>query len=289
MRRNAVFLLLAAAVAVLLAVALVEPGREAAPEISPLTSLPPEAVEAFSIERPDTPTRRLTRRDGRWRVEAPFDAPASESKVRSLLGILSATSQRRLAPEEVSLPALELDPPRARLLAGDRVIDFGTTHPLSGLRYVMTEGAVHLLTDLHYHHAIAEPAAWVAPRLLPAGAEPVAITIPHLRVEREESGGWRTAAGDLPPGSQADFARAWRDAEAVRVRALTPGADQGQVLIEFAGGERLGYRVLASDPALVLADDARGLEYHFDAALTPRLLGRSGPADDGGAEDAGTP
>lgn len=244
---------------------------EPAPGPAPVTvsALPAAQVSALRVERPGREPLALAREGGRWRLLSPLRASASEEKVAALLRVLSAESQSRLAVESVQLAALGLAPPQATLHAGELEIHFGHTQPLTGERYLRVGDTVHLTTDLHYYHLIAEPASWVSPALLADLPEPARLRLPQGQYTREGAA-WH---GGADPAEAARLAEAWRTARAERVTTRVERPERTRVAVEDGQGRVLEFAVMDTEGGVALGRADLGVEYHLGAAAAERLLG----------------
>ena len=126
--------------------------------LPPLTDLQPQQIERIRIS--DTTGReiRLERRAGHWWLGR---TPADQGRIQQLLGICATPSLRRFPMGEHRLAEFALAPPTLRLWLNDLELDFGTTDPINGWRYVRLGGQIHLIGDGFQHHLSAPAAAFV--------------------------------------------------------------------------------------------------------------------------------
>lgn len=128
----------------------------------------------------------LLKRQGRWEIVRPYVAPASADNVERLIGIASAPVRHRYAAAELDETGLGFQPPFAKLVLGDRTIEFGAATPGKD-RYARSDGEVALVQDRFAALLTAPPEEFVDRRLL-RGERAVSIVamgtvLPPERVE----------------------------------------------------------------------------------------------------------
>ena len=123
---------------------------------NPLTAIDPGSV--YRIEISDLAGRHilLQRQNGVWRTP---DGPARRERIEQLLGICGTASLERF-PATGGLAPYGLEPAAIRLTLNDEQLDFGTTDPIHGWRYVHYRQQIHLIADGFYHHLNADADAW---------------------------------------------------------------------------------------------------------------------------------
>lgn len=268
MRTRWPWLLLLIAGVVTLAVWLVLDSREAPTPLLP--GVQPEAVDRVLIQRPNTETVKLRRRDGQWWLEAPSGVSANDFHIRQLLNVARAQPQADYALADVEPERLGLDPPRVRLEVDERVILFGDTDAVDGLRYVQVDDRVLLIADRIM--PLLEGAWWnlIDRRLLPAGRSLEDVETPHYHLRRAQ-GDWQVEPDITVPA--ADLAADWRNVSALVVRVVRrQQTDASDVHLRLDDGSSRHLRLTEEDGERRLVDDARGLAYVFDGVTLDYLL-----------------
>jgi len=138
-----------------------------------LTDLAAADLYRVEIDRTGEPTITLLQTAIGWRLEAPFQVDADNGRVTQLLGLLEAPVERSFPAQSVDLRELGLSPARLTLRLDGRELQFGGTDPVGQMRYVASEGLVHLIQDRFHHLLIAPPIHYVSPQLVPRGFGPV--------------------------------------------------------------------------------------------------------------------
>jgi hypothetical protein len=272
--------LLAVAVAALGAWAYFMPSRDT-PVTHPLSALQRSDAASIRIERPGASAVLLVKKEGSWRIAAPFEARGDEARVDQLLGILEARAVHKLAAAD--LARFELDQPRARLTiagpAASQSFAFGMVSEVTREQYVRTGDAVYPLSPRYGAALPANPAELISNRLFAPGETPVRIALQSFAVE-QEGGKWRQTP-PAPDLGQDDFNRwieEWRNAAAVRVEPHAGGRAAEEIRVELKDRGALALSVLAREPDLVLLRPDEKLRYYIRGDVAMRLLVPPGAA-----------
>lgn len=266
---------LAVAVAVLAWLVFLKP--EALPDspLYKLSTLTASQVDEISIALAHQPQVVLRKKSNGWFVTEPFSARADALRIDSLLGLLSAQSEKRLAAE--NLARFELDKPLARVKLGAQAFAFGGTQPLSNQLYVLTQGAVYLISPVYFID-IAKPAPTLISKQLLADEEvPVAFEFPHFTLQRENST-WRmtqpgTASAEPPTQDAANiFADEWRHALAMSAQPMSALQSAMPVRVRFQSGKSTNVLVARDANDWLLLREDEHLAYRFTASAGKTLL-----------------
>lgn len=134
----------------LVALVVIEPGREQSAAIPPILEFTAERIERIEVERPGQERLAFERREGQWWMIAPEQGSANPVLIRPIPRLAEARCAPSYAVAGVDLPRLRLDPPRLRLWLNGREIHFGDTAPTDGQRYLRVGETVHLCPDRWY-------------------------------------------------------------------------------------------------------------------------------------------
>lgn len=268
-------LALLALFSVLVAVVVFEQAEVVEPSKPKLSTIDAKAVATISIARPKHETVVLTKEATRWQLQRPLSAPADESRVQALLGLLDDESQESFPAKDHDLKRFGLAEPAVVVQFDDRRFAFGETNPLSAQRYVLYGDSVHLVFDSIYDQLQGEAASFASPRLIEEGREPVRIDLPERTLVREGDRGWilRPPQAGVTTDALTRLADEWRYARAVTVRALKSDKEaEAKVTLAFKEGEVVSYEIQSREPQLILARRDLGLAYEIPAPAAKRLL-----------------
>lgn len=243
-----------------------------------LSTLAPASINEITIAPAQRPHVVLTKRAGNWFVTAPFAARADAVRMDSLLGLLSAESGQRFAAQD--LARFELDHPLASVKIGSQEFSFGGVHPLSNQLYVLTQGAVYLISPVYFVDVAKQPTDYAAKQLLDAGENPVAFEFATFKLTRTD-GKWHKEPVDAAP-SQDDankFADEWRHAQALAVSQPHAFKATEHITLRFASGKTLKLQAAQQEQEWVVLREDEKLAYHFtlDAARRLRDLVKQKP------------
>jgi hypothetical protein len=266
--RLALNLVLLAVIAGLGALLYFEPGQDE-DDRAAIAQVDEANLSTITLKNRDTIV--FERKDGRWRLTAPFQAPVNEIRVRQLIDIAKSPveSQYPLKAEEIA--KFELDKPKAILTLGNTTLVFGGSDPINMRRYVQAGEALYLVNDDFFHHLQAAATDYVDKKLLPEGAKVTEIAIPGLKATLGPDGKWaREPAGTKPDLSE--LATLWTTARAIDVKRLEKPAQGEPVRIAVADGKPVEFVVIQKDPDLILARPDLGLQFELTGETARQLL-----------------
>jgi len=247
------------------------------PETSPdsalykLSLLNATQVDEISIALAHQPQVVLRKKPNGWFVTEPFSARADALRVDSLLGLLSAQSEKRLAAQD--LARFELDKPLARVKLGAQEFVFGATQPLTNQLYVLTQGAVYLISPVYFID-VAKPAQTLISKQLLADEEvPVAFEFPHFTLKRENATWRMTPQTDAPTQDTVNtFADEWRHALAMSVQPTSALQSTMTVRVRLQSGKSVTVFVARDANDWLLLREDEHLAYRFSASAGKTLL-----------------
>ncbi|MGH8585100.1 MAG: DUF4340 domain-containing protein [Gammaproteobacteria bacterium] len=260
-------------VAILVLLAVYEPGLNAPKQPPRLSTIEGPVVKAITVTGKDGEAIVLAKEGERWMMRAPYSVPANPGRVQSILGFLEGTSQASFPAQGHDLQRFGLAEPTVRMEVDADGFAFGDTSPMNSQRYVLYKGQVHLTTDALYDQLLADPGDFVSPRLVEEGRQLTAIQLPGATVEHQK-GGWVLHPEDAAVADEAlaRLADDWLSAQALAVRKRRDAASQDTVTLELKDAAALRFEVLAREPELVLARPELGLEYRLGSEMAERLL-----------------
>ncbi len=268
--------------------AWLRPGERPAEEHR-LITLEPDTIDRIRIARAEQPTIAFERRENQWTLVSPIEMPANEVRIGELLNLAMETSDNVYRARDMDLTKYGLADPTVTVTLNDQIIDFGDINPVNYLRYVQVSNSVYLISDVMAGLETAEPASYVTPKLLPAGAELQALRLPKLALRRGKDGEWKSTAGKLAQSDIDALLDAWQAAQAYRIGTYEKDQDAGssaKAVVILANGEQLKFNVTESEAELILSRPESGIQYHLPADAAMSLL-KSAP-DVAEAEAPGT-
>jgi hypothetical protein len=279
---------LAAIVILLALVVFYKPGTKPEPVLPPLLSVDPHHIQTIRVASKSHEEIQLKRKEESWLLTAPIQAPANESMVEALLGIVKTISHSRYPVQDLNLTNLGLEPPEARLYLDDLIIAFGTTEPLNQRRYVLLGDTVHLISDTIFRTIISNTPDFVDPALLPGNHPITELRLPqitgsagdpkispkHTITLRQNQDHWIAEGIDNKPSSEAiaKLVGTWQQYTAQRVELKGDKAALVTLEIQREGVPPVHLEILATLPRLVLARPDFGVQYHLPATAWKTLF-----------------
>lgn len=267
---------LLAVIGVLALLTAFEPGKKKA-ETIPLARIDAAAVQKIEVGGKETLS--LEKKDGRWYVSAPFQAPANDHRVELLLKIPATPSSASYPAAAGELARFGLAPPNAVLRLDGLSLEFGDSDPIQQRRYVKVGDTLHLAEDNFQHHLTAPATDYVEKKLLPEDPDLRKIELPGLVLTREDGGKWRAEPAQASPGPVYELVDAWKYARAYDVkRHEAKDAPSGEtVRITLAQGGPVEFGIVRRTPEQVLLRADWGLEFHLTEETSRSLLTLKAP------------
>ena len=243
-----------------------------------LSTLSASGISEIIITPAQRPRVVLMKRAGNWFVTEPFAGRADSARIDSLLGMLSAESAQRFAAKD--LARFELDRPLASVKIGTQEFLFGGVHPLSNQLYVLTQGAVYLISPVYFVDVAKQPTDYATKQLLAETENPVAFEFATFKLTRTD-GKWQKEPTDaaLSQDDANKFADVWRHAQAVAVSHPRNFTSTERITLRFASGKSISLQAAQQAQEWVVLREDEKLAYHFtlDASQRLRELGKSKP------------
>lgn len=277
-QRLAINLALAGAIIVLALVVILEPGKEATPDLPKITALNPEHVMRITVERAGRDTLVFEKQaDASWRMTQPLILRANDFRVSALARAAQTGSHAHFPQTGRDLKQFELDAPKIKLTLNDQIIEFGGVNPLDNRRYVRVADTVHLIGDDVFFRLNGEAAGYISSALIPEHTQELSeIKLPGKTMSRDASSGKWTVAppvADLTPDDINTFLDEWRHAQALQVSAYNGTPSGEQVTLSFSSTTPpLIYDVLGKDGDLILGRKDAGVQYQLTAEARQKLF-----------------
>ena len=228
-------------------------------------------VDSIRISVASQPRITLVKKQNVWFLTEPLNARADPIRVESLLGVLTAQSEKRFAAKD--LARYELDKPLAQLQLGTQNFAFGGVQPLSNQLYVLTNDAVYLISPVYFLDLSKPATALIAKQILAAAEIPVAFEFPHFTLTRHD-GTWRMTppAAAFTQDNANAFADEWTQAQASSVQAATTLASAHTVRMTLQSGKTLNVLFTRTETEWLLLREDAGLLYRFPTTAGNALL-----------------
>jgi hypothetical protein len=253
----------------------------------PLTSIAAAALDHVALEHPGSPTVKLERKDGRWKITEPVQAEADPFEVNAFIDLAKLEVKKSLELNAVSLKELGLDPPAYDVVLNGQKLNFGAQEPILARRYILTNGKVALVDDPPAEALDADYSDLVSRALLPIGAQIKSIVMPGLTIAKSADDKSWTLTPDDPDASSDSRQRlvdAWSNAKSMWNAALPKDGVKGdEVTVTLKDGTALKFLVTERDPQFVIARPDIAVSYTLSKQLVDEMLKVKKDKDDGDA------
>jgi len=174
-------------IAILIAIVIYEPGKQAIPSKPKLTAISKAQVTSLRIHRPDQPDIVLHRQGEHWLLESPYGLPANKYRVQSLLQLVDEDSHSQLSMQGYQAATFQLDKPEGELTINDSVkILFGGKAPLKNLRYVQVGETLHTIQDNYGFLLNGRAELFIDYALLPADSKITRLELPDFTLAKKD-------------------------------------------------------------------------------------------------------
>jgi hypothetical protein len=271
-----------------LAVFLVYSGKQQpVVENIPLTNLDSAGVNSIQIERKSSDTIRFVKDGQKWLMQSPYQLPANEYRINTMLNLLEAHSYTQFTGDDVELNRFLLAAPDLAIRFNDTPIYFGDTSPLDKQRYVLVDDTVHLINDSLYEQLQAPATFFLSTRLLPEDSEILVINFPGYTVS-QKTGVWTISPQtEMSTDRIVALVNAWQTLDAISIRAYEATANTDSIRIDAGTSGKFDFIISAPAPNLVLARPDIGIQYHISGYDSEQLFLPKTADTTGGAEPAG--
>jgi len=258
----------------------------------PLTPFAAAVLDHVALEHPGSPTVKLERKDGRWKITEPVQVEADPFEVNAFIDLAKLEVKKSLELNAVSLKELGLDPPAYDVVLNGQKLAFGAQEPIQSRRYILTNGKVALVDDPPAEALDANYSDLVSRSLLPSGAAIQSIVMPGLTIAKSADEKSWALTPDHPEDSSDSRQKlidAWSNAKAMWNAALPKEGSKGDdVTVTLKDGTALKFVVTQRDPQFVIARPDIAVSYTLSKQLVDEML-KLKDKDDSAAAKAAKP
>ena len=246
---------------------------EESPQARAIPGLSADLIDSLEIQTADS-RFVLGRKQGDWLIEDPFQWPANRFNVDHLLQITEAKTGSQFPAAGKDLAEFGLQHPYALLQLDQTRITFGISHTIGERRYALIDDTVYLLPDVYYPFIQQGVVALIDRRLVPPSLQLQSLKLEHSTLKRDGDRGWQAVdSQSISADWIAQRISSWQGLEASRVTSLKAAAEPLQrVEATLQDGTRLDFQVISTQPELIIANPALGLQFHFTEDQYQQLL-----------------
>lgn len=194
-KRNLLNLALLVSILVLVVFVVYEPGKDTPVIPSTLTNLKTNDIQHIKISRhqaaSDDQDISFKKTAGGWEIVKPYQLPANNFRIDSILELLSTVSLSQNNLEKLDQAAFGLIKPRVTITFNDKTaIIFGHNKSLKHHRYVKIGSTLHMIKDTFYYQLTAKTESYINHKLLPEKSKIIKLNLPDLKLEQAD-GKWQ--------------------------------------------------------------------------------------------------
>jgi len=254
--KNTRLVLNLAMLAVVLLLVLAVANEIQKPEEKPasLTLLQPGDAQSIRIERNNQETLHFAKTETTWRIKQPINIAANQTRIESLLKLLTTTSHSSFSSSGKDLAIFGLDSPLASITIENTRIEFGDTEPVNRRRYVKINDTIHLITDIFFHQLKIELPSFVNNKLFDASITKVSFD--NTIIDKNAQGGWQTNSNNAI--SQDDlqvFVDTWQNLQATRIQRAAATFPKRIANVTLDDGSQVDFEITAEDTSLRRLDN----------------------------------
>lgn len=119
-----------------------------------VSAIDKQSITEISIRRNDQQDVVIDKLDDSWRMVAPEHARANDTRINTILSLLSARSYTQLNADDTDLARFDLVNPAVTLTLNQYKFQFGNSNPLEGRRYLLFQDRIHLIDDGLYQQLL---------------------------------------------------------------------------------------------------------------------------------------
>lgn len=242
----------------------------------PLTAIAAVALDHVALEHPGSPTVKLERKAGHWKITEPVQVDADPFEVNAFIDLAKLEVKKSLELNAVSLKELGLDPPAYDVVLNGQKLVFGAQEPIQARRYILANGKVALVDDPPAEALDADYSDLVSRSLLPVGAAIKSIVMPGLTIAKSaDDKSWTLTPEDADASSDSRqrLIDAWTNAKSMWNAALPKdGAKGDDVTLTLKDGTTLKFVVTQRDPQFVIARPDIAVSYTLSKQLVDEML-----------------
>lgn len=239
---------------------------------APLTAVNPASINTILIDRKKSGAIRFNKVNGKWQMQSPYQLPANEFRINTMLKILHAYSYTQFNVADVDLKRFLLDTPDLAIQFNDTRIAFGDTSPISKQRYVMVNDKVHLINDSLYEQLQAPATFFLDTRLLPENAKIASIEFPDYTISMK-TGVWSVSPrADVSADRLVATVNAWQKLDAISISKFEGGDNKKSIHIDAGPAGKFDFVIVTPQPKLVLARPDIGIQYYISGYDTKQLF-----------------
>jgi len=241
-------------------------------ELDRLSILDAADISSISIRHNSNTTVIEKQADDHWQITQPVNIAANDSRINSVLELLSAPVHSSYPAGEMNLGNIGLEEPATAIRFDELSIAFGTINPATELRYLGLGNTIYTIEDVYYPLLSSHFGTLVSLNLLPQNSRIEKMILLNQTISRDDAGLWHSNI-DITADRINETIDHWLHDQAFGVHSYLERDQLGEVFIYLEGEQQpISFVTTDTDPWLILARPELGLEYHLDIEAYEKLI-----------------
>lgn len=237
-------------------------------------------VESVSILKPQSTTSirihkkgkytHIEKQAGIWNITSPIYVKANQFRINSLLKLLATKKYKKLLINKVGLDDYGLDEPLLSVQFNDVTVDFGTTNPVSAMRYILIDSIVFLTDDAYFPFVNSQIGTLADPSLLPDFGELSKLQSNNFTFSRDSKGIWQNNKS-ITSDKVTETIEHWKNTQAFGIHDYMKRDVIDKIDVHFEHDSNpITFLVTSINPWLIIARPDIKLEYHLAKNMPAR-------------------
>ena len=282
-KRNLLNLALLVSILVLVVFVVYEPGKDTPVIPTTLTNLKTNDIHHIKISRhqaasgdQDISFKKTT---GGWEIVKPYQLPANNFRIDSILELLSTVSLSQNNLEKLDQAAFGLNKPRVTITFNNKTaIIFGHNKSLKHHRYVKIGSILHMIKDTFYYQLTAKTESYINHKLLPEKSKIKKLNLPGLKLEQVD-GKWLMSpkTDSFSADSVNQLISEWQLGQAYDLNKVTAQPHiKPDITIHLDNNKVIRFKIMTNKDNFNLLNIGSGIHYILAADRKNKLLNLSG-------------
>ncbi|WP_455380847.1 DUF4340 domain-containing protein [Acidihalobacter prosperus] len=249
-----------------------------------MPDLNPSSIKRITISRGHKPKLVFYKSADGWLISSPIKARANLLLIQTLLALPQDRSQRQFSVKDKKLKEYGLNPPKA-IVSFDKkhTLLLGNINSINKMRYVLLNKKMHLIRNSFGNLAKIPTIKWISLSLLPSHAHIRELKLHNLTLQKNKQIKQlkiKPSTDKLQKQRAVNILKNWQRARAYRITAIksnnanysAKGQSTNAVKITLSSGKIYSFRIISTQPNLVLRNKKLGIDYYFPDTIEKELM-----------------
>ena len=277
-KRNLVNLVLLIIALVLVAIVVIDPGKQEPIKPPTLTTLKEDDITSIKIHRLNIGEVEndieFKKTATGWQLVKPYSVPANAFRVEAILKLLTAPSLSQNDLSNLDLKKFGLATPLVSITFNETKIEFGHNKSLKNHRYVKIGSTLYMIADTFYYQVNAKAESYIDHKLLSNSNAITKLQLPNLTLEQHD-GKWQSSpqVNNISADAMTSLIDEWQLSQAYDIKVTKPQPEsEPDIRIHFSDQQKTRFKIIGSSDNFVLFNIDTGVEYILAKNRQNKLL-----------------